>query len=105
MLINYYGYQVDDLAVYLTEFFNESYAQSLAANIYDTLIGDPSMFTPYALGYYQMTLLYDKTQKALGDKFNVKEYNTLILDTGDVDFDTLTWIVDEYIASKTNPEK
>lgn len=105
MLINYYGYQVDDLAMYLTEFFNESYAQSLAENIYDTLIGDPSMFTPYALGYYQMTSLYDRTQKALGDKFNVKEYNTLILDTGDVDFDTLTWIVDEYITSKTNPEK
>ena len=63
------------------------------------------MFTPYALGYYQMTSLYDKTQKALDKDFNVKEFNTLILDTGDVDFDTLTWIVDEYIASKTAPKE
>ncbi len=105
VLVNYYGYQVDDLANYLTEYFNENYAYSLAENIYDVSIGDPSMFTPYAFGYYQMTSLYDKTQKALDKKFNVKEFNTLILDTGDVDFDTLTWIVDEYIASKTTPEK
>ncbi len=105
MLINYYGYQVDDVANYLTEFFGESYAYSLAENIYDTLIGDPSMFTPYAFGYYQMTSLYDKAQKALDKDFNVKEFNTLILDTGDVDFDTLTWIVDEYIASKTTPKE
>ncbi|MGI6607907.1 MAG: DUF885 family protein [Erysipelotrichaceae bacterium] len=100
ILINYYGYEVDDLGKYLSNFFNEDYAYSLAENIYDTLIGDPSMFTPYALGYYQMTKLYDDTQKHLRKKFNVKEFNTLILDTGDVDFDTLTWIVNEYIALK-----
>ena len=105
LLINYYGYKVDDIANYLTKFFVENYADDLAKSIYDTLVGDPSMFTPYALGYYQMTTLYDKTQNALGDKFNIKEFNTLILDTGEVDFNTLTWIIDEYIATKTEPKK
>lgn len=105
ILVNYEGYQKDDLANYLSNIYVESYATVMAESMYSTLIGDPGMFIPYALGYYQMIDLYDDTKSLLGDKFDVKEFNTVILDCGATSFDVLEKYVDKYIDSKNSSEQ
>ncbi|MDO4377757.1 MAG: DUF885 family protein [Erysipelotrichia bacterium] len=71
ILINYEGYRQDDISNYLQNFFTREYADELAESLYSTLVSDPLMFVPYALGYYHMTELYDKAENKLGEKFNV----------------------------------
>lgn len=105
ILVNYEGYQKDDLANYLSNIYVESYATVMAESMYSTLIGDPGMFIPYALGYYQMIDLYDDTKSLLGDKFDVKEFNTVILDCGSTSFDVLEKYIDKYIDSKNSSEQ
>lgn len=97
ILINYEGYDVDDVSNYLQNFFVKDYADELAESLYPTLVSDPLMFVPYAMGYYQMVKLYDNAERRLATKFDVKEFNTLILDCGTTSFDILEQEVNKYI--------
>lgn len=97
ILINYEGYDVDDVSNYLQNFFVKDYADELAESLYPTLVSDPLMFVPYAMGYYQMVKLYDNAERRLATKFDVKEFNKLILDCGTTSFDILEQEVNKYI--------
>ncbi len=100
ILINYEGYQKDDVVNYLSTIYTEEYADLIADSLYSTLIADPAIFASYALGYYQMTELYDHTKSLLSDKFDTKEFNTVILDCGTTSFDVLEKYINKYIDSK-----
>lgn len=97
ILVNYQGYQLDDLTNYLSDFFAQEYAQILAQDIYYTVIGDPCLFVPYALGLYQMLQLQSDAASQLASKYSNKEFNKVILDCGSTSFDILKQQVDKYI--------
>jgi len=98
ILYNYDGYDVDDVANFLKNIFIEEYAKYYAEVIGETVVGDPGLFVPYAYGEYMMLHLKSKAEGLAGKNFNLKEFNTLILNTGDTSFDVLEEIVVNYYS-------
>ena len=97
LTVHYDGWTVNDLGNYLSNFFIESYAYDIAADIYDTVVGDPGLFLPYGCGMLYMTTMMEDAQSALGKKFDLKAYNTVILNTGAAPFPVLQEQVDKYV--------
>ncbi len=95
--IHYNGWGVDELADYFGQFFYEEAARGNAEIIYDTVIGDPGMFLPYSVGLYKMWKYYEDTKETLGNKFNLKEYNKVVLDAGECPMAVLEEQINKYI--------
>jgi uncharacterized protein (DUF885 family) len=54
------------------------------------------------IGQLKIVELREKARKALGDKFSLREYHDVVLDTGTVPLEILERQVDAYIASARN---
>lgn len=48
-----------------------------------------------ATGYYELKELRDYAEEKLGDAFDVKEFNTIILETGPCQYDILKKQIDK----------
>ena len=97
ILINYEGYSVDEVAA---EMERMGLNASVAEPITNTLLGDPGMFAPYAIGLYEMTRLRDMAKKKLGSSFDPIEYHKVILDTGATTFEILEEEINKYLKAK-----
>ena len=100
MQMHYNNWSKNKISRFLSNYLAEEYAEEYAEAIYDTNIGDPGMFLPYSVGMYQMITLYETAKEALGEEFDMIEYNKVILDTGEAPFDVVKERVDAYIAFK-----
>jgi uncharacterized protein (DUF885 family) len=59
----------------------------------------PGQACSYMIGELKILELREKAKKALGDRFSIREYHNLVLDTGTVPLDLLERQVDAYIRS------
>ena len=92
--VNYEGWSVQDVSDYMNECgFNGEYGQEL----YDTVVGDPGVYLSYSLSEYLMEELREKTENALGDKFDPVEFHRVILEAGPCQFEHLEFKLQEYI--------
>jgi uncharacterized protein (DUF885 family) len=60
----------------------------------------PGQACSYMIGELKIIELREKAKKALGDKFSLKEFHNVVLDTGTVPLDILEQQVDSYVRSK-----
>jgi uncharacterized protein (DUF885 family) len=60
----------------------------------------PGQACSYMIGELKIIELREKARKALGNKFSIREYHNVVLDTGTVPLDVLERQVDAYIRSK-----
>ena len=90
--INYEGWTLQDTADYLTK---NGMDGSAAQELYTTMVGDPAVYQSYSTGYYEMKELRDYAEKKMGDDFDLKTFNTIILETGPCQFDILKEQVDK----------
>ncbi len=65
----------------------------------------PGQACSYMLGQLKIVELREKARKALGDKFSLREYHDVVLDTGTVPLEILEHQVDAYIASSLKPRR
>lgn len=100
ILVNYEGYEVDDLTNFMSGIFNEDYAALMAESLMDTVSGDPGLFVPYGYGAYKMNELKNQAVALAGRKFDLKEFHELILTTGDTSFDVLETVVNDFYTKK-----
>lgn len=66
--------------------------------LYDFVAKMPGTILPYGVGIAKFELLEDKAREELGDKFDQKEFNKVLLDGGDRPFSLVEQDVDEYIG-------
>ncbi|MDX1676257.1 DUF885 domain-containing protein [Arsukibacterium sp.] len=59
----------------------------------------PGQATAYTIGMIKMLELRDKAKKALGDRFDIRDFHDVVLRNGAVPLDVLEQLVDEYIAA------
>ena len=59
----------------------------------------PGQACSYMIGQLKIVELREKARKALGDKFSLREYHNVVLDTGTVPLEILERQVDAYIAA------
>ena len=63
-------------------------------------INNPGQATSYMIGQIRILELRDKAKAALGDKFDIREFHTVILGNGALPLDVLEAQVDAWIAEK-----
>ena len=61
----------------------------------------PAQATSYKMGMLQILELRDKAKNEMGDKFDLKQFHSIVLDQGIVPLFILEDLIDEWIKSKT----
>lgn len=84
--INYEGWTVGEVSQYLTE---NGFDGSGAEELFYTMVGDPAVYQSYSTGYYELKEIREYAEEKLGDAFDVKTFNTVVLETGPCQFDIL----------------
>jgi uncharacterized protein (DUF885 family) len=69
-------------------------------NEVDRYIGTPGQALAYKIGQLKISGLRSKAQRELGSKFDLREYNDAVLETGSVPLDALERHIDAWIAAK-----
>lgn len=95
--INYEGWSLQDAKDYLV---GKGLSGDAADGLYTTLVGDPAVYQSYSTGYYELKEIRDYAEEELGSKFDLKEFNTVVLETGPCQFNILRQQVDKYINTK-----
>ena len=95
--VNGLGYDVEKLGAYFEDL---GLGADFAQNMYDFVGPSPGLIVPYGAGLVQFLILKDTAEQSLGDDFDLKEFNTVLLTGGDRPFELVKADVDAYIASK-----
>ena len=69
-------------------------------NEVDRYIGTPGQALAYKIGQMKISALRAKAKQALGPKFDLREYNDAVLETGSVPLDALERHIDAWIAAR-----
>ena len=92
--VNYEGWDLKKLEEYMTNLGLDS---SMAKELFESVVEEPASILPYSLGYLQIEELKEEAQDQLGKKFDEKEFNKVLLDTGNTRFDIVEKQVEAYI--------
>ena len=69
----------------------------IEASEVERYVVNPGQACSYMIGELKLIELRDKAKKALGDRFNIREYHDVVLSAGTVPLDQLERIVDGYL--------
>ncbi|KJY96539.1 DUF885 domain-containing protein [Pseudoalteromonas ruthenica] len=79
---------------------NTPNATSDAVKMVERHIVMPSQATAYKIGMLKIVELREQAKKALGDKFDIREYHNIVLKNGPVPLNLLEEMVADWVASK-----
>ncbi|HET9458488.1 MAG TPA: DUF885 domain-containing protein [Sphingomicrobium sp.] len=71
-----------------------------AAKEVERYFNNPGQATSYMIGQLKILELRDRARQALGDRFDIREFHSVVLENGAVPLDVLEQLVDSYIARK-----
>lgn len=80
---------------------NTPNAKSDAIKMVERHIVMPSQATAYKVGMLKLLALRDKAQQALGDKFDIRDFHTIVLKNGPVPLDVLESEIDLWIEQSS----
>ena len=75
-------------------------SSSYASSIIEYVKEYPLMLVPYGTGLSYYSLLREEAEDSLGSSFNAKDFNTVLLNDGDRNFDLVSSEVESYITGK-----
>jgi uncharacterized protein (DUF885 family) len=90
--IHYEGWTKKEVVNYITKFIGD---EEVADLIYHTLLEEPAIYLPYAVGYLEIMELRNKAEAALGNKFVAKDFHKFLLDIGPAQFG----IIEDYMEA------
>ncbi|MCR5795702.1 MAG: DUF885 domain-containing protein [Solobacterium sp.] len=101
--VNGLGWTVDDVRKYLK---GNSLNEEIAPELYDFVTDNPGQILPYGVGLAQFARLREDAEAELGDKFDVVEFNEVLLTYGDRTFNAVEQdLKDYYKYGEADPEK
>lgn len=80
---------------------NTPNAESDAIKMVERHIVMPSQATAYKIGMNKILDIREKAKKALGDKFDIREFHDVVLTSGAVPLNVLEDMVNEWVATKS----
>lgn len=95
--IHYEGWTEKTVINYITSFIGD---QKIAARIYNTLLEEPAIYLPYAVGCLEIMELRDKAQSELGNQFSAKEFHTFLLDIGPAQFGIIENRLEDWVKEQ-----
>jgi uncharacterized protein (DUF885 family) len=93
--IHYEGWKKDRVVSYIKNFYGDT---EIAEAIYYTLLEEPAIYLPYAVGYLEIMELRERAEDSLGDKFNMKDFHQFLLDIGPAQF----YVIDNHLTEWIN---
>lgn len=97
--IHYQGWDKEQVVQYITQYIDDT---EVAGKIYNTLLEEPGIYLPYAVGYLQIEGLRTDAEKALGKKFVAKDFHQFLLDIGPSQFEIIKKHMDIWIKKEQN---
>ena len=96
--INYEGWNIAQTASYLHQFGITD--KNTAKVLYTTMVEEPALYPEYGVGYLEFMELKNTAQKALGNKFNLKEFHKFVLDIGPSQFEIIDKRMDSWLKTQ-----
>lgn len=84
--IHYQGWTKSKAVNFIGQYIND---EEIAGSIYDTLLEEPAIYLPYAVGYLEIEKLKEKAELELGDRFITKDFHEFLLNIGPAPFDVI----------------
>lgn len=97
--VNYYGWSQTEMADFFKQYFGELSSETISS-IYTNFVTNPAVYPTYYLSSLYFEDLRMQAQKALDDKFDLRDFHQAILNAGSASFDVLQRHVDAYIKSR-----
>ena len=98
--INYYGWDKDQVASYLSQYYDVS-DHTVVDQIYGYMLDAPVNYLNYYVGYLEILRMKEQAEKTLKDRFQLKEFNRFLLDMGPAPFTVIKPYFKEWLnASK-----
>lgn len=97
--IHYEGWSKKTTMKYVMNYIGDS---NIAELIYNTLLEEPAIYLPYAVGYLEIEELKNKAASALGDSFVTKDFHKFLLDIGPAQFGVIEDYMDAWIDHNSN---
>lgn len=85
IMIHYEGLTEEEMMQYALK-LNPSMNQDVLADIYQRIVNEPANYLKYYVGYLEMCRLRLYAEKALGDRFVLKEFHEFLLSVGPAPF-------------------
>lgn len=96
--IHFEGWTREKVIKYVTNFIGD---EEIAGMIYETLLEEPAIYLPYAVGYLEIVQLREKAEKELGELFRAKEFHRFLLDIGPAQF----YVIEDYMEQWIKEQK
>jgi uncharacterized protein (DUF885 family) len=87
MGVHYDGWSQSDTANYLKGYGITD--KDTVQLLYKTMLEEPGLYPEYGIGYLEFMDLKNTAEKALGDKFVLKDFHQFLLDIGPAQFDVI----------------
>jgi uncharacterized protein (DUF885 family) len=95
--IHYEGWNKQTTMKYVMNYISDA---KIAATIYNTLLEEPAIYLPYAVGYLEIEELKNKAELALGKEFVAKDFHRFLLDTGPAQFGIIEDRMDSWMKNE-----
>lgn len=93
--VNYDGWDKMQLTEFLDE-YNMGETETVNS-VYNLVVEDPGNYLQYYVSYLEFWNLRCKAKSELKEKFDIKEFHTVLLDAGPSPFTVLEKLVDDYV--------
>jgi uncharacterized protein (DUF885 family) len=94
--IHYEGWTKDKALEFITGFTGDD---EISERIYETLLEEPSIYLPYAVGYLEILNLREKAENELGSRFSVRDFHKFLLDIGPAQYTVIDDYMDIWLGS------
>lgn len=95
--IHYQGWTKAQVISYISNFIN---SKKVAETIYNTLLEEPAIYLPYAIGSLEIKALKNEAKSKLGTSFTSKDFHEFFLDMGPAQYDIIQNYMDKWIDNK-----
>lgn len=95
--IHYEGWKMTEAVDYIMKYIND---EDIAKQIYTTLLEEPAIYLPYAVGYLEIMELRNKAEQSLGADFVAKDFHQFLLDMGPAPFSVIEEYMEQWINDR-----
>ena len=99
--INYYGWDKEQVASYLSESFGIS-DRGTSDEIYEYMLSAPVNYLEYYVGYMEIRHMKEQAERTLKTNFNLKDFNQFILDIGPAPFTVIKPRFNEWLKARSS---
>lgn len=95
--IHYEGWTKEKVINYITKFIGD---EDIAETIYQTLLEEPAIYLPYAVGYLEIKEMRERAEKTLSENFVAKDFHKFLLDIGPAQFGVINKYLDQWLDNR-----